>query len=178
MGICAAAGAVAVSLGVVLLRARYRRAPPTLLEAVMRQTTRAMAAGAMSPLATRAVTITDGGVPVSVRAASVCPAASSPWSGHHKFTLPPLPQFLVSVVNETAMRAKPKPRPGASAAAFDAFASIHEDLLVRPPLLFPRHNLVLNKFPVVRGHVVVVTREFEPQADPLTEHDLAALWAW
>jgi len=38
------------------------------------------------------------------------------------------------------------------------------------------HTLLLNKFNVVRHHLLVVTRAFEPQAAPLTAGDLGATW--
>jgi ATP adenylyltransferase len=36
------------------------------------------------------------------------------------------------------------------------------------------HTLLLNKFNVVPHHVLVVTRQFESQQDPLNSNDLAA----
>lgn len=39
------------------------------------------------------------------------------------------------------------------------------------------HVLLLNKFPVVRDHLLVVTRAFEPQESRLGAADFAALWA-
>jgi len=38
------------------------------------------------------------------------------------------------------------------------------------------HTLLLNKFNVVRHHLLVVTRAFEPQSAPLSAGDLAATW--
>jgi ATP adenylyltransferase len=38
------------------------------------------------------------------------------------------------------------------------------------------HVCVLNKYPVVAGHLLVVSREFEPQQGLPTPADLAALW--
>jgi hypothetical protein len=38
------------------------------------------------------------------------------------------------------------------------------------------HTLLLNKFNVVRHHLLVVTRAFEPQAAPLSAGDLGATW--
>ena len=42
--------------------------------------------------------------------------------------------------------------------------------------LSPSHTLLLNKFNVVKHHVLVVTRKFEQQTDPLTLQDLEATW--
>jgi ATP adenylyltransferase/5',5'''-P-1,P-4-tetraphosphate phosphorylase II len=39
------------------------------------------------------------------------------------------------------------------------------------------HTLLLNKFNIVAHHVLVVTRAFEPQTDPLNLQDFAATWA-
>lgn len=39
------------------------------------------------------------------------------------------------------------------------------------------HVALLNKFPVLRDHLLVVTRAFEPQESVLNEADFAALWA-
>lgn len=41
----------------------------------------------------------------------------------------------------------------------------------------PTHTLLLNKFNVADGHVLVVTRDFEAQEAPLTPADAAATWA-
>ena len=38
------------------------------------------------------------------------------------------------------------------------------------------HSLVLNKFNIVPHHALVITRDFVPQEDPLTEADLEATW--
>lgn len=42
--------------------------------------------------------------------------------------------------------------------------------------LSPSHTLLLNKFNVVEHHVLVVTRKFEKQTDPLNLQDLEATW--
>jgi ATP adenylyltransferase len=39
------------------------------------------------------------------------------------------------------------------------------------------HVVLLNKFPVLRDHLLVVTRAFEPQQSLLNDADFAALWA-
>ncbi len=43
--------------------------------------------------------------------------------------------------------------------------------------LSPTHLLVLNKFPVLDRHLLIVTRDFEAQTDPMSRHDFAALGA-
>lgn len=47
---------------------------------------------------------------------------------------------------------------------------IDEDLLVKT---LDDHSIVLNKFPVTKNHVLVVTNEVEPQSAPLSEEDWA-----
>jgi ATP adenylyltransferase len=41
----------------------------------------------------------------------------------------------------------------------------------------PTHVCLLNKFPVVEHHLLIVTRAFEPQASPLGERDFEAWWS-
>ncbi|KND01842.1 uncharacterized protein SPPG_03632 [Spizellomyces punctatus DAOM BR117] len=41
---------------------------------------------------------------------------------------------------------------------------------------YERHVVLLNKFSVVKGHVLVVTKEFESQMFPLNAHDFSATW--
>lgn len=43
-------------------------------------------------------------------------------------------------------------------------------------LSLPSHNLILNKYCVVRPQLILHTTEFVPQADHLTASDLAAAW--
>jgi ATP adenylyltransferase/5',5'''-P-1,P-4-tetraphosphate phosphorylase II len=39
------------------------------------------------------------------------------------------------------------------------------------------HTLLLNKFNIVPHHVLVVTRDFQQQSDPLKLEDFEATWA-
>ncbi|TPX57718.1 hypothetical protein PhCBS80983_g03639 [Powellomyces hirtus] len=41
---------------------------------------------------------------------------------------------------------------------------------------FDKHNLLLNKFSIVRGHVLLTTKEFQSQLDPLNASDLEEAW--
>lgn len=41
----------------------------------------------------------------------------------------------------------------------------------------PRHVCLLNKYPVLRDHLLIVTREYEDQESPLGEGDFEALWS-
>ena len=54
------------------------------------------------------------------------------------------------------------------------FASPEPALVVRDKLT-PTHRALLNKFSVLREHLLVVTREFEEQRTPLDERDFEAL---
>ena len=56
----------------------------------------------------------------------------------------------------------------------DPFAPYDEALWVED--LSPSHTLLLNKFNVVPYHVLVVTKDFQQQTDPLTLQDLQATW--
>lgn len=53
------------------------------------------------------------------------------------------------------------------------FLEPEPELLVRD--LGPRHRALLNKFSVVREHLVIATREYESQRSPLNGHDFTAL---
>ncbi|KAJ3294164.1 bifunctional AP-4-A phosphorylase/ADP sulfurylase [Borealophlyctis nickersoniae] len=41
---------------------------------------------------------------------------------------------------------------------------------------FEHHNVLLNKFSIVKGHILLTTKEFESQYDPLNARDFAAAW--
>jgi ATP adenylyltransferase len=64
--------------------------------------------------------------------------------------------------------------PKAETAAPNPFASPEPALVVRDRLT-PTHRVLLNKFSVLREHLLVVTREFEDQEQPLGERDFEAL---
>ncbi|KAH3744766.1 5',5'''-P-1,P-4-tetraphosphate phosphorylase [Pelomyxa schiedti] len=62
------------------------------------------------------------------------------------------------------------------------FPVIDPFMVPQPELLIgkvPRgtHNIVLNKFPITSGHVVLPTVEYRAQHEPLDESDFAALWS-
>lgn len=58
----------------------------------------------------------------------------------------------------------------------DAFAVLPVELFVGN--VTPQHAVVLNKFPVLPEHCVIVTRAFHRQDEPLTREDMRALWLW
>ena len=57
----------------------------------------------------------------------------------------------------------------------DPFLPYEEDLFV--DMLSPTHVCLLNKFNVLDHHLLVVTRDYEDQDEPLTLADFEALWA-
>lgn len=79
--------------------------------------------------------------------------------------------FVVRVAR--SLRDKPK-------AAATGKPQVNPFLPPEPALtvcsLEPAHTLVLNRFRVVRHHVLVITRAFEPQTEQLSAADLAAAW--
>jgi ATP adenylyltransferase len=74
--------------------------------------------------------------------------------------------FLVRCVSGLAR----KPAAGATG---NPFAPYDPELFVAD--LAPTHVALLNKFPVIEHHLLIVTRRFEPQDSALTERDFAAL---
>ena len=56
----------------------------------------------------------------------------------------------------------------------DAFAALEPESVVGD--VGASHVAVINKFPLIDGHCVLVTREFIPQTGPMSEADLSALW--
>ena len=67
----------------------------------------------------------------------------------------------------------PRPRPAADAPV-DPFLPYDENLFVCD--LPPRHVCLLNKYPVLPDHLLIVTRAFEDQESPLEVGDFEALW--
>lgn len=80
-------------------------------------------------------------------------------------------RFLVHV----SAQVERKERAGVEAerSARDPFLPYEEDLFVAE--LSPTHVCLLNKFPVVEPHLLVVTRAFEDQEDPVGRADFEAL---
>lgn len=79
--------------------------------------------------------------------------------------------FVVRVVASLARRRRaPKPPAGTS-----PFLPPDPELVVAD--VSATHVCVLNKYPVIDHHALIVTRAFEAQEAPLTERDLEALWA-
>jgi ATP adenylyltransferase/5',5'''-P-1,P-4-tetraphosphate phosphorylase II len=109
-------------------------------------------------------TITDTAPEVLVDA---LPQGSSPAQIH----------FLLRIA--TALREKPK---GPSSVTTSLPKTWRNPFLPPDPDLFvchlsASHSLVLNKFNVVPHHVLVITREFAKQEEPLTAEDMEATLA-
>ncbi|KAI8610270.1 HIT-like domain-containing protein [Chytriomyces sp. MP71] len=74
---------------------------------------------------------------------------------------------------------KPVPQPQPSADATrnhsfnNPFLSPEPELLVDASLL-PLHNILLNKFSIVKGHALITTKHWESQSEPLSPSDMAA----
>lgn len=74
-----------------------------------------------------------------------------------------------------AMRGRDRKRGGRPrASAGNPFLPYEASMYVAD--LGPRHVCLLNKFPVLRDHVLLVTRAFEDQDTPLGRADFEALW--
>lgn len=69
---------------------------------------------------------------------------------------------------------EPRQKPDPAAPGRNVFLPVEPDLLVGD--WTSTHLCVLNKYPVVPHHALLVTREFEAQTDPLTRNDFEAAW--
>lgn len=101
---------------------------------------RALASGALQPIATRSILLEEAGVRFVLRAVS-------------------------------SLERKEKARHAAKVA--DPLGDYEADLFVADA--GPSHYLLLNKFPVLDGHLLLVTRRFESQQRLLTVDDFSAL---
>ena len=102
----------------------------------------ALSSGALQPIATEQITLTDHGLP-----------------------------FVVKWVS--SLLAKPRRQKPAGSPSFNPFLPPEGALTLGA--LAPDHLLILNKFPVMPHHLLVITRHFEAQTDPLNAGDFAAL---
>jgi len=109
-----------------------------MISAAMEETTRrALASGALQPIATETAIVPDAGIQFLVRSAS-------------------------SLERKQFARERPDP-----------LGDYEPDLYVGD--VPPAHYALLNKYPVVRSHLLIVTRAFEQQEQLLTAADCAAL---
>jgi len=85
-------------------------------------------------------------------------------------------KFIISV--STALNKKPAGEVNATKSAEikrNPFLPPEPDLFVEE--ILGTHNLVLNKFNVVDHHLILATKDFQHQSEPLNSKDFAALWA-
>ncbi|KAJ3111647.1 hypothetical protein HK100_002621 [Physocladia obscura] len=75
----------------------------------------------------------------------------------------------LSIKASTTPKSIPKKIP------FNPFLIPDKELLVDSDLL-PNHNILLNKFSIVKGHVIIATKTWESQSSLLNEFDFAAAW--
>lgn len=121
--------------------------PGTLWHRIRERTTHALETGALKPIPTECAVVRDAGVAFQVRIA------------------PNLAEKIREVHEQQAREAA-----GESA---DPFAAPEPDLRVGD--LSPTHFGLLNKFPVLEHHLLLVTRAYEDQQAPLSEADFDAL---
>ncbi|TDN63331.1 phosphorylase [Paraburkholderia sp. BL10I2N1] len=122
--------------------------PGTLWPAILRQTTHALACGALHPIGTLPTTIEDGGVRFLVRQVS---------------SLARKDEDQQKRKARTADGCKPNP-----------FLPYDPDLFVAD--ISETHLALLNKFNVIDHHLLIVTRRFELQEALLNLEDFAALF--
>jgi sulfate adenylyltransferase (ADP) / ATP adenylyltransferase len=118
----------------------------TLREKIAQASAAALACGALQPIPTDTQFVAEGGV-----------------------------QFLVRVVSNLARKDQVQRAAGTPAAAGE------NPFLPYDPAMYvadasATHVCLLNRFNVVDHHLLIVTRQFEPQARPLNRADFLALW--
>jgi len=82
--------------------------------------------------------------------------------------------FDVRVVSSLALKAH-EANPEVHPPDFDPFLPYDQDLFVAD--ISETHVAILNKFPVVNNHLLIITRVFEEQTSSLRLADFEALWA-
>lgn len=120
--------------------------PDALWTRTREQAARALATGALAPIETRSTVLRQAGIPFSVR-------------------------IVTNLRAKDAAGAKPR-RPTESAGT-DPFAPPDPALLVGA--VSTRYLAMLNRFPVLRHHLLLVTRTAEEQARPLGPVDFDAI---
>lgn len=118
---------------------------PDLLTLIDRCTASALDSGALLPIRTEQATVADGGLPFAVR-------------------------WVSSLAHKDAARVEAVSRRD---PAYNPFLPPDPELTVAA--LGDDHLAVLNKYPVIERHLLIVTRHFEAQTAPLSVADLGAL---
>lgn len=84
-------------------------------------------------------------------------------------------RFVVRIAENLKRKADEQLQAKEETRSADPFLAPEPDLLVAE--ISETHRAVLNKFNVVEGHLLIVTRHFEAQEALLTDADFTALWA-
>ncbi len=121
--------------------------PGTLWPEVVQRTLHAVSRSALSPIETRQEAIEDGGVRFLVRCVS----------------------SLARKAEQRSTRSAKPPAPGGAPGDFP----VEQDLFVGDAS--NGHVALLNKFPVIPHHLLLVTRRYVPQEALLDEDDFTAL---
>ncbi|MDX1486855.1 MAG: hypothetical protein R3268_01545 [Acidiferrobacterales bacterium] len=124
-----------------------RLQPGTLRQAIKHRTRQALAGGVVRPIETKCTFIDDGGVRFIVR-------------------------FVSNLRHESENKKARQQRPDRQT---NPFLPYEEPLFVTD--ISDTHIALLNKFNVIRHHLLIVTRRFQDQETLLTLPDLEALWA-
>ncbi len=83
-------------------------------------------------------------------------------------------EFLVRVVADLVNKPRHSISTAAAGTPHNPFLPYDQKLYVADAS--PSHVCLLNKFNVVDHHLLIVTREFQDQREPLTREDFTALW--
>lgn len=101
----------------------------------------------------------------------------------HLLTDPQVQLRYCPALAKKPKKQEPAPHPSKIGSKFDPFDNPASELLIAAvPSRAATHTLVLNKFPVIRNHFIIATRENKPQTGVLEIDDLslthACLRAW
>lgn len=124
-------------------------APGTLWQRIRERSAHALTTGALKPIPTECTVVTDAGVDFQVR--------------------------IAANLKEKIQEVRAQQAREAAGETVDPFAEPEPDLLVGD--LSATHFGLLNKFPVLEHHLLLVTRAYEDQQAPLNEADFTALRA-
>lgn len=122
--------------------------PGTLSDRISEQTQYALNCGALHPILTDYEIIEDQGVPFLVR-------------------------IIANLARKEAQKRKQQ-EASESSKPVNPFLPCDRHLFVSD--ISPTHHCLLNKYNVVDRHLLIVTRDFEPQENWLTLPDFQALW--
>ena len=86
-----------------------------------------------------------------------------------------LVQVLPSLGGKNEAQKKQNKETATSGKEFNPFLPYEPDLFVAD--ISDTHVCLLNKFSVIKHHLLIVTREFEEQENLLTKQDFEAMWA-